>query len=252
MIHGILGRRTGASLVALSLALAAALPLAAKAEDAARPRAATVVVTGEGSAVAAPDMALIDLGVVKDAKTAREALDANNKAMAEILAALREAGIEGRDVQTSGFMINPQYSFPQSTNGENPPPVLTGFQVTNTVTLRVRDLSKLGEIMDKAVSLGANQGGGIRFTNDKPETVISAARRNAVENAIAKAKELTDAAGVGLGRVLEISETSYRAEPMPMMRTMAKDFAAEGGAVPLATGENSYSVVVNVTFALGQ
>jgi uncharacterized protein YggE len=250
MFHGSLNRRTG--LVALTLALAAAAaPLAAKAQETARPRESTVIVTGEGTAEMAPDMALVDLGVVKDAKTAREALDANNKAMADILAAMKEAGIEARDLQTSGFAINPQYQFPQSTTGENPPPILLGFQVSNTVTLRVRDLSKLGEILDKAVTLGANHGGGIRFVNDKPDAAISTARARAVENAIAKAKELTAAAGVGLGRVLEISETSYRAEPMPMMRAMAKDFAA-AGAVPVATGENSYSVVVNVTFALGK
>jgi uncharacterized protein YggE len=251
MFHGTLGRRTGVGLVALSLALAAAIPMAANAQETAKPREATIIVTGEGTAEIAPDMALIDLGVVKVAKTAREALDENNKAMAEILAALKEAGIEARDLQTSGFTINPQYQYPQSTTGENPPPVLLGFQVANTVTLRVRDLGKLGEILDKAVSLGANQGGGIRFTNDKPDTAVSAARKKAVENAMAKAKELTDAAGVGLGRVLEISETSYRAEPMPMMRAVAKDYAA-AGAVPLATGENSYSVIVNVTFALGK
>lgn len=250
MFHGTLGRRTAASLAAVSLALAAAIPMAARAEDGAKPREATIVVTGEGSADVAPDMALIDLGVVKDGKTAREALDENNKAMADVLAALKEAGIAERDLQTSGFMIAPQYQYPQSPTGENPPPVLIGFQVTNTVTLRVRDLTKLGEILDKAVTLGANQGGGIRFTNDKPETAVSAARKKAVENAIAKAKELTEAAGVGLGRVLEISETSYRAEPMPMMRAVAKDFAASG-AVPMAAGENSYSVTVNVTFALG-
>ena len=250
MFHGSLSRRTG--LVALTLALAAAAaPLAAKAQETARPRESTVIVTGEGTAEMAPDMALVDLGVVKDAKTAREALDANNKAMADILAAMKEAGIEARDLQTSGFAINPQYQFPQSPTGENPPPILLGFQVTNTVTLRVRDLSKLGEILDKAVTLGANHGGGIRFVNDKPDAAVSTARARAVENAIAKAKELTAAAGVGLGRVLEISETSFRAEPMPMMRAMAKDFAA-GGAVPVATGENSYSVVVNVTFALGK
>lgn len=251
MFHGTLGRRTGVGLVALSLALAAAIPMAANAQETAKPREATIIVTGEGTAEMAPDLALIDLGVVKVAKTAREALDENNKAMAEILAALKEAGIEARDLQTSGFTINPQYQYPQSTTGENPPPVLLGFQVANTVTLRVRDLGKLGEILDKAVSLGANQGGGIRFTNDKPDTAVSAARKKAVENAMAKAKELTDAAGVGLGRVLEISETSYRAEPMPMMRAVAKDYAA-AGAVPLATGENSYSVIVNVTFALGK
>ncbi|WP_242217282.1 SIMPL domain-containing protein [Shinella zoogloeoides] len=250
MFHGSLNRRTG--LVALTLALAAAAaPLAAKAQETARPRESTVIVTGEGTAEMAPDMALVDLGVVKDAKTAREALDANNKAMADILAAMKEAGIEARDLQTSGFAINPQYQFPQSTTGENPPPILLGFQVSNTVTLRVRDLSKLGEILDKAVTLGANHGGGIRFVNDKPDAAVSTARARAVENAIAKAKELTAAAGVGLGRVLEISETSYRAEPMPMMRAMAKDFAA-AGTVPVATGENSYSVVVNVTFALGK
>jgi len=249
MFHGTAGHRTGAGLFALSMALAAAAPLAARAEDAAKTREAVIVVTGEGSAEVAPDMALIDLGVVKDAKTAREALDANNKAMADMLAALKEAGIADRDLQTSGFMINPQYQYPQSSTGENPPPILTGFQVTNTVTLRVRDLSKLGEILDKAVTLGANQGNAIRFLNDKPDAAISAARKKAVENAMAKAKELTDAAGVGLGRVLEMSETSYRAEPMPMMRTaMAKDYAA--GAVPIASGENSYSVTVNVTFAL--
>ncbi|MCD1263420.1 DUF541 domain-containing protein [Shinella sp. AETb1-6] len=250
MFHAITGRRTAASLFALSLAAATALPLAAWAQDAAsKPREATIIVTGEGSAEVAPDMAVVDLGVVKDAKTAREALDANNKAMAEILAALKEAGIEERDVQTSGFMINPQYQYPQSSTGENPPPVLIGFQVTNTVTLRVRDLSKLGEIVDKTVTLGANQGSGIRFVNDKPEATVSAARKKAVENAVAKAKELTEAAGVGLGRVIEISETSYRAEAMPIARTMAKDFAA-AGAVPIAAGENSYSVTVNVTFAL--
>ena len=250
MFHGSLNRRTG--LVALTLALAAAAaPLAAQAQETARPRESTVIVTGEGTAEMAPDMALVDLGVVKDAKTAREALDANNKAMADILAAMKDAGIEARDLQTSGFAINPQYQFPQSTTGENPPPILLGFQVSNTVTLRVRDLSKLGEILDKAVTLGANHGGGIRFVNDKPDAAVSTARARAVENAIAKAKELTAAAGVGLGRVLEISETSYRAEPMPMMRAMAKDFAA-AGTVPVATGENSYSVVVNVTFALGK
>ena len=147
MFHGSLSRRTG--LVALTLALAAAAaPLAAQAQETARPRESTVIVTGEGTAEMAPDMALVDLGVVKDAKTAREALDANNKAMADILAAMKDAGIEARDLQTSGFAINPQYQFPQSSTGENPPPILLGFQVTNTVTLRVRDLSKLGEILD--------------------------------------------------------------------------------------------------------
>lgn len=247
MIPTPFARRPAAALLALSLALAAA-PAAGRAEEAAKPRFPTIVVTGEGRAERAPDMALIDLGVVKDAKTAREALDANNKAMAEILAALKQAGIADRDLQTSGFAISPQYHYPQNPDGENPPPLLVGFQVVNTLTLRVRDLARLGEIVDQAVTLGANQGNGIRFVNDKPDEAVSEARRKAVLDAVAKARELTEAAGVGLGRVLEISETSYRPEPMPM-RAMAKDYA-EAAAVPIAPGENSYSVTVNLTFAL--
>lgn len=244
------GRRKAAGLLALSLAFAA-VPAAGFAQEAAKPREATIAVTGEGRAEIAPDMALIDIGVVKDAKTAREALDANNAAMAEVLAAFKEAGIAERDIQTSGFSINPQYHYPQSSQGDNPPPVLVGFQVANTVALRVRDLARLGEILDKAVTLGANQGNAIRFVNDKPEAAISQARRKAVEDAMAKARELTEAAGVRLGRVLEISETSYRPEPMPMMRAAAaKDYAES--AVPIAAGENSYAVTVNMTFALGE
>lgn len=238
--------------VALSAAVAASIATLASAPtlaQEARPREPVITVTGEGHSDIAPDMAIVDLGVVKDGKTAREALDANNKAMAEVMKALKDAGIAERDLQTSGFTISPQYHFPQTENGENKPPVLVGFQVANMLSLRIRDLAKLGAILDQTVTLGVNQTGGIRFTNDKPESAVSEARKRAVDDAIAKAKELTQAAGIGLGRVLEMSETSYRPQPVPMMRSaMAKDFAAE--AVPVAAGETSYSVNVTVTFAL--
>ncbi|MCF3641844.1 SIMPL domain-containing protein [Rhizobium sp. TRM95111] len=245
MPHFPFGRAVGAGFLALSLAGAAPAAFAQEA----RPREPVVTVTGVGEASVTPDMALIELGVVKDGKTAREALDANSKAMAEVLSALKEAGIAERDLQTSGFSINPQYHYPQSSTGENQPPVLTGFQVANTVSLRVRDLDKLGTIIDRSVTMGVNQGGAIRFVNDDPAGALSEARRKAVADAMAKAKELTDAAGIGLGRILEIDETVSQPQPMPMMRAMAKDFAAE--AVPVAAGENSYSVTVTMTFSLG-
>lgn len=246
MPQSTLTRAAIGAIVAATLTAVASAP--AHAQEA-RPREPVITVTGEGQSNVAPDMAIVELGVVKDGKTAREALDANNKAMADVIKALKDAGIAERDLQTSGFNINPQYSFPQNENGENKPPILLGFQVSNMLSLRVRDLSKLGGILDQTVTLGVNQSGGIRFTNDKPEAVISEARKKAVDDAIARAKELTAAAGIGLGKVLEISETSYRPQPVPMMRAaMAKDFAAE--AVPVAAGETSYSVVVNMTFAL--
>lgn len=245
-------RAVRAGFLAATLAGAAlAVPAAAFAQQADRaPRESTVVVSGEGHSAIAPDMAIITLSVVKDAKTAREALDANNADMAAVLKALKEDGIEARDLQTSGFTINPQYSYPSSNDGQNRPPELVGYQVVNGLSIRVRDLSKLGEIIDKSVTLGVNQGGSIQFTNDKPDAAITEARKAAVVDAKAKAETLTEAAGVKLGRVIEISEVVGRPQPMVMARASMKEFA--GDAVPVEGGENSYAVTVTVTFGIEQ
>jgi uncharacterized protein YggE len=238
-------RRFTSAVFAAALAGLAATPSLAAETG---PREAVIVVSGEGHSATAPDMAILSFSVVKDAKTARGALDANNKTMADVLAALKTAGIAERDLQTSGFAINPQYVYPDNSDGGNRQPELTGYQVANSLTVRVRDLAKLGEIIDSSVTLGVNQGGSIQFTNDKPEPVITEARKAAVGDAVAKAKVLAEAAGVSIGRIVEISENAGRPEPLPMMRSMAKDAGAE--AVPIATGENSYTVSVSVTFAI--
>jgi uncharacterized protein YggE len=235
--------------IAAAAAIALSAATAAKAQDN-TPREAVISVSGEGRSATAPDMAILSFSVVNDAKTAREALDANNKTMADVLKALKDGGIADRDLQTSGFSINPQYQYPDNSDGGNKPPVLIGYQVGNSLTIRIRDLPKLGAIIDQAVTLGVNQGGSIQFTNDKPDDVLTEARKAAVADAIAKAKVLSEAAGVSLGRIVEISENAQRPEPMPMMRAMAKEYAAD--AVPVATGENSYSVNVNVIFAIKQ
>lgn len=235
--------------IAAAAAIALSAANAAKAEDNA-PREAVISVSGEGRSAVTPDMAVLSFSVVSDAKTAREALDANNKSMTDVLKALKEAGIAERDLQTSGFAINPQYQYPDNSDGGNKPPVLIGYQVANSLTIRVRDLAKLGGIIDQAVTLGVNQGGSIFFTNDKPEAALTEARKAAVADAIEKAKVLSEAAGVSLGRVVEISENSRTPEPVPMMRAMSKEYAAD--AVPVAAGENTYNVTVNVTFAIKQ
>lgn len=243
------------SIATLAAAFAGIAAAGAQAQDPAkdreRDRGAIITVAGEGRSSIAPDMAILQLSVVKDAKTAREALDANNKTMAEVLAALKAGGIAERDLQTSGFSVNPQYNYPTNNDGGNRPPELIGYQVANGVSVRVRDLAKLGEIVDKSVTLGVNQGGGIQFTNDKPEGAITEARKAAVADAIEKAKVLAEAAGVSLGKIVNITEQGFRPEPVPMMRAgMAKEYAAD--SVPVATGENSYNVTVNVTFAIKQ
>ncbi|MFB9948007.1 SIMPL domain-containing protein [Rhizobium puerariae] len=214
-----------------------------------RPRDPIISVSGEGEASVAPDMAILTLSVVRNGETAEAALSANSTAMKEVLAALKAEGIADRDIQTSNFSIYPQYRHSEPKNGITEPPQIVGYEVANTLTLRVRDLQKLGGLIDRSVKLGVNQGGQIVFTNDKPDEAMTEARKAAVAEALAKAKTLTEAAGVKLGRVLEISENAVRPTPQPMMRmAMAKDMAAE--AVPVATGENTYTVMVNVTFAL--
>lgn len=236
----------------LSLAFATtalmAVPFAALADEAPRPR---ITVTGEGQAAAAPDMAVLSLVVLQEKPTAREALTANNEAMAKVLDAMKKAGIAERDLQTSGFSIDPRYVYPENKDNTQPPqaPKIVGYAVSNSLTVRVRDLKKVGEILDQSVTLGVNQGGNLTFTNDKPGTIVEEARKGAVANALAKAKTLTEAAGVSLGKVIEISEQSFSPRPMPMgeAKMMA---AAPADSVPVATGENTYNVNVNVTFEL--
>ncbi|WP_304622565.1 SIMPL domain-containing protein [Phyllobacterium lublinensis] len=236
----------------LSLAFATtalmAVPFAALAEEDPRPR---ITVTGEGEAAAAPDMAILSLVVLQEKPTAREALTANNEAMTKVLDAMKKAGIAERDLQTSGFSIDPRYVYPENKDNTQPPqaPKIVGYAVSNSLTVRVRDLKKVGEILDQSVTLGVNQGGNLTFTNDKPEAVVEEARKKAVANALAKAKTLTEAAGVGLGNVIEISEQSFSPRPMPMgqAKMMA---AAPADSVPVAAGENTYNVNINMTFEL--
>jgi uncharacterized protein YggE len=231
----------------LPLALAAAIAFPAMAGAADLPTPPRIIVTGEGEATTPPDLALLSLSVMREAKTARAALDANNDAMAAVIAAMKAAGIKDRDLQTAGIQINPRYNYTNKPDGSQDAE-LVAYQVTNTLAVRVRDIDKTGDILDKAVSLGVNQGGGISFTNDNPDATITEARKKAVANAVAKAKTLAEAAGVTIGRVLEISDQNIAPPPMAIN---AKAFdAAAGAAVPTQAGENAYNVQVTVTFEL--
>lgn len=237
-------------LVTATLFLATALtPLALAAQERER-KEPVIVVSGEGNAAIAPDMAIVSLGVAETRKTAREALDVANAAMSAVIDALKKHGIAPRDLQTSGLSIQAQYSYPQNEDGTPKPPVLTGYTVSNTLTARIRDLAKVGAVIDQAVALGVNQGGDIRFTNEDPAKTVTAARTSAVKDAIEKARTLADAAGVKVGRILEITEAGRPEDPQPLMSArMAKQ---SEDAVPVEAGENSYAVNVNVTFAIDQ
>lgn len=250
-------RKTAALLasafIAVSMAGALSQPAFAQEKNVSEKQQTFVVVTGEGEVQAAPDMAILDLSVLREAKTAREALTDNNKAMSKVLGAMKEAGIEDRDLQTSGVNIQPTYTYPNDKNGLKAPKII-GYNVTNGLTVRVRDLNKVGDLLDKSIDLGVNQSGGLRFVNDDPSKALMDARKKAMENSMEKAKILTETAGAKVGRVLEITEYVNNGRPMPMARTKMIAMAAEpaSDSVPLSAGENSYNVNVTVKFEITQ
>jgi len=228
-------------LLPLALAATLALPLAARADDA-RP-VPQISVSGQGEAALAPDRAWLSLSIRREADTARAAMDDASKAAADVIAALKAAGVESRDL---GLNIEPRYVYPKDNDGTQQPK-LVGYAVTNSLSVRVRDLTKLGELIDRSVTLGVNQGGGISFDNENPAPALDEARRKAVADAVAKARTLAEAAGVRLGKVLLITESSMPA-PMPMQAKAFRDAGA--AAVPIEAGENTYHVDVNVSFEI--
>ncbi|MDX1718431.1 MAG: SIMPL domain-containing protein, partial [Anderseniella sp.] len=122
----------------------------------------TLSLTGQAEVTAAPDMAVISAGTVSEAKTAREALTANNEAMATVIATIEAAGVAKKDIQTSNFSVQPKYLYPKApAGGEQQPPRIVGYTVSNSVSVIVRDLNKLGTIMDAVVSSGVNQMNGL-------------------------------------------------------------------------------------------
>ncbi len=224
---------------------------AAQADEPNRQEAA-IYVSGEGEASLTPDMAILSLSVNKMAKTAREALADNAQAMTAVIDALKKQGIEPRDLQTSGLSLNPQYQYPDGgiLGGKPSEPVLVGYQVVNQLTVRLRDISAVGPTIDLAVELGINQGAGIRFLNQDPKPALEKARREAVVDARTKASVLADAAGVKLGRIVEINESSGQMADVSMMTRQS--MKAEASPTPVEAGENRYQVNVNMRFAIEQ
>lgn len=215
--------------------------------------AALISVVGVGTVKTAPNMATINLTVLREAKTAKDALKNNNQAMTDVLSAMKQFGIEDKDLQTSNFSVNPRYVYPKQNDGVQQPPRIVGYQVSNSLTVRILDLEQVGEILDKSITMGVNQGGNIVFGNSNIAELQMQARAMAMKNALKKAEVLTQAAGVEVGDVKQINENSSHARPQPIMRAeMAMAKMADSPSVPIAGGENAYRVTVNVTFEIDQ
>ena len=231
----------------LSFAAAAVIGLLAAispafAEGGKMPR--IISLSGHGEVRATPDIAYVTSGVVTQGATAAEALAANTKAMTDLFAALRESGIEDRDVQTSNFSVQPRYDF-----SNNQAPKMVGYDVSNNVTVTLRKVDTLGTLLDRMVQSGSNQISGISFDVSKPDDAMDEARKLATEDATRKAKVYAKAMGIELGNVMQVSEGSAAQPPMPMVRsTMMKADAAP--PVPMAAGEQTLAVDVNVIWEI--
>jgi uncharacterized protein len=201
-----------------------------------------VSVTGEATVSVAPDTAQIDAGVTSEAKTAREASDANNAAMGKLLLALKAASIDQKDIQTSRLSLQPQ-----SAPNRPGPSTIVGYRASNRVTIRLHDVTKLAGAIDTVVGAGATDIGGINFTVSNASKLLDEARERAVADARRKAEIYAKATGITLGAPLSISEEGAPG-PMPYRR-MAVGMAA---SAPVAQGEETLQVNVNVSWAIKQ
>jgi uncharacterized protein len=206
---------------------------------------ATISVSGEGRVATSPDMATISLGVTTFGDTAAAAMAKNSEELAKVMGNLTAAGIEAKDIQTTGLMLNPNWSY-DSSGGAG---TINGYTAMNMVNVRVRALDGLGSVLDAAVKDGANTLNGLTFGIADPQPVNDEARKLAVADAVRKAGLLAQAAGVKLGAVMSISEQTGYADPSPMFRAEAS--AAPGG-VPVAGGEVAMTVIVNMSWALAE
>jgi len=237
-------RRSLAALGLTGLAAAATIATPSFAQESkTMPR--VISLNGHGEVKAKPDMAVINVGVTTQAQTAREALTENTKAMEKILATLKAAGIEAKDIQTSNFSVNPRYQY--DPNNVQPPRVI-GYDVSNTLAVSVRKLATLGEVLDKVVSEGSNQINGIMFAIADTGKLEDEARKLAFADAERKAKLYAETTRITLGQIMSLSEGNIQ-PPQPVFygKAMRADSAS---AVPIAEGEQTVAIDVNVTWEI--
>lgn len=202
-------------------------------------------VSAEGRTTRVPDLATIRAGVVSQAATASAALADNSTRMARVLAAVKRAGVADRDMQTASVSLSPQYRYVN-----NQPPQLTGYQATNTLAIRFRDIARAGPILDALVAQGANQIEGPNLSLDNPDAALDEARADAIKRARARADLYAQAAGLRVSRILSISEAGENAGgPQPPMMFAVRAQAKEADTAVVA-GERDVTATISVRFLL--
>lgn len=233
-------------LVAAALTPGAAVAQAAQTVEPLIPASGAVLdIVAQGRATRKPDIATIRTGVVTQAPTAAAALQDNAARMTRVLAAIRQAGVATRDIQTAQVGLQPQYRY-----GENLPPQITGYQASNSVAIRFRDVARSGPILDALVREGANQIDGPALTLDQPEAALDEARTDAIRLARARADLYARAAGLQVARVISIGEGAVQdGGPRPPIPYAARAMDAQA-KTEIAAGETEVTATVTIRYLL--
>ena len=197
----------------------------------------SIVVAGLGTVSARPDRAQLSFGVSSDAKSASAALRANGAEMTKMIAALKAQGIAAADLRTDLVSLSPRYS----QNGET----VVGYTVTNSVSATVRNLAKIGAIIDAAAGAGANQVSGPHLVRSSATALYRVALRAAIADARGKARTIAAASGLHIRRITDVSESSAAPSPMPLTAKASAD-----ASTPVETGSSLVEATVTVTFAV--
>ena len=200
-------------------------------------------VSAEGKVSARPDVAIVNFGVMTERPNVAQATKENTQKMNEVIKAVKESGVADKDIRTTMYQLNPAYEYPPNAR-----PYIRGYSLNQQVEVKVRNFDKVGDIIEGATAAGANEVGSLQFTIDDPEALKAQARKEAIEKAKDKAKEIADEADMRLGRLMNVSEGGYTPPPMPMYaKTYALDSMGAEAAPAPAIQAGEQDIVVSVT-----
>jgi uncharacterized protein len=204
-----------------------------------------ISVTGEGKVVGVPDVGLVTLSVLTDKPTAKEVMQENSGKMNEIIKFVKDSSVDAKDIQTTGYYLSPRYDWKDGIRIDR------GYELTSSISVKIRNLDKVSEIIDGAVSRGANQVGDIQFIIDDQEKLKNDAREKAITQAKEKAKDIAKSAGFSLGRVVSFSENdgSYT-YPQPLYLDKSVSGIGGGGAPSVEQGSQEITIDVTLGFEL--
>lgn len=205
-----------------------------------------VVVFGTGKFFAKPDVATVSVGIRAEAIKSQDAVNRGNKIMADIINAVKESGVDEKDMQTTAYNLTPNYDYTEAGR------VFRGYSLDQRISVKIRDFGKISEVLDKATANGANDVGDLQFTLDNPETAKAEARAKAIDQAKAKAESIFSQSGLKMGKLINVYEDygmcGYGGCPQPMY-AMGGEMMKDASVAPqIESGQLEFSITINLTY----